>query len=200
MPMLIALASLLSFTACNDYETYGEKKEKERDAIEDFIRREGIEKITEDQFHEQNNLTDNEKNQFVYLNNSGVYMQIVRPGVGTTLQNGENAELKVRFYEQCIYDTTIVATNQTVPYDPDIMFIQRSGTTYTASFTSGVMQNRYGASVPAGWLVPFKYIKLDSPNNTEDIAYVRLIVPHTQGHSSSSSNVYPYYYELSFQR
>ena len=39
------------------------------------------------------------------------------------------------------------------------------------------------------------------PRTADDqIAKVRLIVPHTQGHIIASQNVYPYYYEITFQR
>ena len=80
----------------------------------------------------------------------------------------------------------------------DKLNVQRSGSTYTASFVAGRMLEAYGASVPAGWLVAFNYLNIG--RSTANLAKVRLIVPHSQGHSTASSNVYPYYYELTFQR
>ena len=72
---------------------------------------------------------------------------------------------------------------------------------FTASFTSGVMYTFYGGSVPAGWLVPLSYVKVGRPQSfEEECAKVRLIVPHTQGHATASSNVTPYYYVITFQR
>jgi hypothetical protein len=192
----MAIATLV---ACNDYETYSEQKEKERNGIRKFISDRGFTEISEEKFHSQNNTTNS--NEFVYLNNSGVYMNIVRKGAGTPLQDGENTELYFRFSETNILDTAKYVTNTpTLPYDPDVMSISRSGSNFTASFTSGVMYSTYGASVPTGWLVPFNYINVGSPNSTENISYVRLIVPHTQGHTVASGNVYPYYYEIRFQR
>ena len=200
--MLIVLIGLGTLASCNDYETYADKKEKERNAVSSFISQHGIKVIDENRFHEQGNVTDTTQNQYVYLNNTGVYMQIVRPGCGTPLQDGENASLKIRFLEISILDNSITTTNIYDSYDPDAMSISRTGSNYTASFTSGIMYSSYGASVPSGWLVPFNYIKLDVPTSPEDddIARVRLIVPHTQGHSVSSGNVYPYYYDITYQR
>jgi hypothetical protein len=87
------------------------------------------------------------------------------------------------------------------------MSIERSGNTFTASFTDGLWLSTYGSSysstaqVPFGLLVPFQYINVGRPRSADDrIAKVRLIVPHSQGHAVASGNVYPYYYELTFQR
>ena len=199
--MLTAAFCLMgSLVSCDNYETYADKKEKERDAISDFIRYKKIKTIDESKFTENGYATDTTTNEFVYMNNTGVYMQIVRIGCGEPLRNDENATLKVRFFEQNLLDTAYCVTNIRDPYDPDIMTISRTGNTYTASFTSGLMYSAYSASVPSGWLVPFRYLKLDGPTATEDIAKVRLIVPHTQGHSIASGNVYPYFYEITFQR
>ena len=76
--IMIAMAAVLS--SCNDYETYGDKKEKERNAIAKFISDRSIVVISEDQFNQQGFTTDTVKNQYVKLDKSGVYMQIVRSG------------------------------------------------------------------------------------------------------------------------
>ena len=34
---MLALVAMLSFASCDDYETYGERKEREQDAISAFI-------------------------------------------------------------------------------------------------------------------------------------------------------------------
>ena len=63
------------------------------------------------------------------------------------------------------------------------------------------MKDSYGESVPSGWLVPFNYINVGRPRTADDeISKVKLIVPHTQGHTIASSYVYPYYYEITFER
>lgn len=202
---IIALLSLLclttTFVACNDYETYGDKKKKERSAISQFLADSAITVISEDAFHKQGDVTDTAKNEFVYMNNTGVYMQIVHKGCGTPLRDGENSDLLVRFLELCLLDSTAIY-NDTAPYDVDVMNVRRQGNTFTASLTDGVMLSAYGSeSVPTGWLVPLKYVNVGRPRSEDDhIAKVRLIVPHTQGHTIASSYVYPYYYEISFVR
>ena len=206
---MIAFAAVLS--SCNDYETYGDKKEKERNAIAKFISDSSIVVISEDQFNQQNYTTNLTRNEFVKLDKSGVYMQIVRSGCGTMLQDGESTHLVCRFSEYDILDdTTAVCNNnanlaiygKSVVSMPDIIQVTRSSGSYTASFESGVMYTVYGsASVPSGWLVPLSYIKVGRPQSPSDqSAKVRLIVPHSQGHATASSNVMPYYYEITYQR
>ena len=202
MMLLLPLSLLLGiFTSCNDYETYGDKKEKERKAIRQLLNDSAFVVITEQQFHAQGNTTNVDKREFVYLENNGVYMQIMSQGCGTPLQDGETSDLLVRFFERCLLDTMYVY-NITTPYDVDVMNVSRSGNTYTASFTSGAWISTYNSgTVPAGFLAPLSYINVGRPRTEDDqIAKVRLIVPHSQGHSVASSYVYPYYYEITFMR
>ena len=81
--ILMTLAVVLF--SCNDYETYGDKKEKERNAIAKFIADSSIVVISEDQFKQQGMTTDVKRNEFVKFDKNGVYMQIVRSGCGTGL-------------------------------------------------------------------------------------------------------------------
>jgi hypothetical protein len=196
---VFSLASLL--TSCNDYETYGDKKEKERNAIKKFLADSSFTVISEKQFHAQGDVTDVGRREFVYLDNSGVYMQIMHRGCGTPLQDGENSDLLVRFVEICLLDS-LALYNDVNPYDVDVMNVSRQGNTFTASFTSGAWLSAYKSeSVPQGLIVPLPYLNMGRPRSADDhIAKVRLIVPHTQGHSNASYYVYPYYYEISFQR
>jgi hypothetical protein len=199
---LTTLCCLAIFVACDNYETYGEKKEKERDAISEFISDSSIVVISEETFHAHGDVTDTAKNEFVYLNNSGVYMQIVHKGCGSPIRDGERTTLIMRFYERCIMDNTQIG-NDTSPYQPDYMVVERTGNTFTASFTTdGLMYSTYSsASVPTGLITPLSYINVGRPRSADDhISKVRLIVPHTQGHTVASSYVYPYYYEISLQR
>ena len=56
-------------------------------------------------------------------------------------------------------------------------------------------------SVPAGWLVPLTYVNIGRPVEDDDeIAKVRLIVPHSQGTVDASSSVFPCYYEITYER
>jgi len=206
---IIALMGLLTLAivvaSCNDYETYGDKKEKERKAIRQFLSDSAITVIDQATFAKQDYTTDLSRNEFVYLDNSGVYMQIVSKGCGTALADGEQTDLLVRFLEICLLDSSALY-NDTHPYDVDVLHIIRSGGTYTGSFTEGLMMSTYGYNGAAfgaaqGFLVAFPYIKVGRPRSADDrIAKVRLIVPHSQGHTVASNYVYPYYYEFSFQR
>lgn len=199
--VLLAAVAVLAFASCDDYETYGEKKEAEREAISAFISDSSIVVIDEEKFREQGNTTNVANNEFVYLVNSGVYMQIERKGCGEPLPDDKQTNVLCRYYEYNIMDGYYQTRNDYDPRTPDKMSVLRSGSTYTASFVSGMMFRTYGASVPAGWLVPMNYINIGRQGNPDDeVAKVKLIVPHTQGQAYASSNVYPCYYVITYQR
>ena len=197
----MAAVTFTAIAACDDYETYGDKKKKERSAIAAFIADSSITVISEAAFNAQGQTTNLEKNEFVLLDKSGVYMHIVREGTGTLLEENRQVNLLCRFYEYNIQDAVYSASNITQPRYYDKMTVSRTGGTYTASFTSGIMYSNYGASVPAGWLVPLQYIRLGRQDSEDaEIARVRLLVPHTQGHSMAVSYVYPCFYDITYQR
>ena len=198
------MAVIFVLASCNDYETYGDKKEKERNSISKFVSDYGIIVIDEDQFMLQGATTDIARNEFVKLNKSGVYMQIVRQGCGDKLKDGETANICCRFQEFNIEADTITLRNDldinsaTV----DVMRVTNTSGTFSGSFTKGIMISAYStASVPAGWLVPLAYIKVGRPQSlTDEKAKVRLIVPHSQGHTIAAQDVIPYYYEITFEK
>ena len=195
------LMSVLCIQSCDDYETYGEKKEAERDAIAEFISDSTINVITEAQFDAQGQTTDVSKNEFVYLGKSGVYMQIVRKGCGEPLEEDRQVNVLCRYSEYNIIDKVYQTRNDYSPRTYDKMTVMRDGSSFTASFASGMMLSAYGASVPAGWLVPLLYVNVGRQAQPGDeVALVRLIVPHTKGHSYASSSVYPCFYTISYQR
>ena len=199
----IFILIVVVFTSCNDYETYGDKKEKERNAIAKFISDSSFVVISEDEFVKNGYKTDLSRNEFVKLDKTGVYMQIVRYGCGEQIKDGESLTIDCRFSEYDILNDTTLVQNTSMAYAslPDRMAVTRSSGTYTATFISGMMTNVYSSSVPAGWLVPLNFIKVGRPQSSDDAcAKVRLIVPHTQGHAYASSNVCPYFYTLTYQR
>lgn len=205
--LFILIAAAAVFASCNDYETYGDKKEKERNAIAKFISDSSIVVISEDQFNRQGQTTDLARNEYVKFDKNGVYMQIVRQGCGTKLQDGEKTRLVCRFSEYNLLEDTITLCNNNnelyyVVAMPDIMQISRTGSSFTASFLSGIMYSAYeSAAVPSGWLVPLSYVNVGRPQSAdEEYSMVRLIVPHSQGHATASGNVIPYFYEITFQR
>ena len=213
--VLIIIAAIAVLASCNDYETYGDKKEKERNAINKFIADSSITVISEDQFVQNGYKTDLSRNEFVKLDKSGVYMQIIRVGCGEKLKDGETVNIVCRYSEYDILNGGYTSLNNT-PFlapIPDVMRITRTSGTFSAVFTklasltfdSATYGNMYytyqSATVPAGWLVPFNYINIGLPQSEDDeVAKVRLIVPHSQGHTSASGNVTPFFYNIIFQR
>ena len=184
----------------DDKERYGNLKERERLAISTFITQNNITIISESQFESQGSTTDISKNEFVLLENSGVYMQISNKGNGYVIQNGGSRIVTIRFKEQYILDPTIVTGNYDKPSVVDNMMVMRQDGDYIASFIEGMMYSTYGSAVPSGWLKPFPYIAFGgSVSADEEHAKVRLIVPHSQGHSTAQANVIPYFYEIIFQ-
>lgn len=209
--LLLGLAASATFTACNDTETYSDKKAKERKAIEAYISAHDIKVISEEDFEAAGQVTDTAKNEYVLFASSGVYMQIRRKGTGQKLENGETAKVLCRFKEWNLLTNpdTVQLTNDILAYTtvPDEMTVTNTYGTFTASWIAGksLMYSVYGASggtaVPSGWLEPFRYIGLGRLTGPQDeIAKVRLIVPHTRGQSAASSAVYPCLYEISYQR
>lgn len=216
----VAVAALMLTTSCSEDETYAEQKERERDAINSFISRDmkirdasgqvlidigRINTISESTFHDQGDRTFTDQNQYVLFESTGVYMQIVREGSGEKLKSGESKRVLVRYWEYNIMRDSLQSTNDYSTGDSpwaDIMEVSNTYGTFTASFNTEncKMYTRYGStSVPAGWLVPFTYIRIGRQSSETGIAKVRLIVPHSQGHSDASNNVYPCFYELKLQ-
>lgn len=203
---LLVFMAAMFVVSCDDTETYAEQKERERGAINDYLRVSNITVISESAFKAQNCTTDTSKNEFVLFESSGVYMQIIRKGCGDKIKDGETVRVLCRFTEWNLLTNTLQLSNdvQTFASMVDKMTVGRSSDTYTASFISGesLMASAYGStSVPSGWLTPMSYINIGRPETDKDeIAKVRLIVPHTQGQAYASSGVYPCLYEITYER
>ena len=219
---VIALSGAAFLASCSSDETYAEQKEKEANAINNFLSRDvkitdaygdviidvgRINPISEETFKDQGYKTYTESNQYVQFG-SGVYMQIVREGVGEKLESGKSMRIMARYTEFNIMGDSIQSTNDNSYEDSpwmDVMEVSNSYGTFTASFlTTGYrskMYTTYGsASVPAGWLTPLTYIRVGRQTSAEQISKVRLIVPHSQGQSDASNNVYPCFYEIKYQK
>ncbi|MCF0198802.1 MAG: DUF4827 domain-containing protein [Bacteroidaceae bacterium] len=215
----------LMMTACKDEETYAEQKEKERNAVAAFLARDplllmgtsgdtllytsGINVISVEQFEAQDSTTDVSKNEYVLFANTGVYMQIVRKGVGEKLAHQQHARIITRYWEYNILTDTLQTTNRT-PYwmtNPDIMDVDNNSGTITATFSTdvnggGAMYMTYeSTAVPQGWTIPLTYINIGRQTTAEEgIAKVRLIVPHDKGTAAATKGVYPCFYEITYQR
>ena len=219
--LVLAAISTFSVISCDDDETYADRRKRERKQVESFINN-GVEVkdpdsgeiflsvpgnikvLSESEFYANDSTTDVSKNEYVLFSGSGIYMQIVRRGIGEKLQDGERATLLTRFTEFNIAADSITSTNTTLDYAtlPDVMTVVNTSGTFTASFTSGVLQARYGSkAVPNGWLVPLTFIGIGRQSAPdEEIAKVRLIIPSTEGQSDAMNNVYACFYEITYQR
>lgn len=218
---LCLLCTASAFLACDDEDTYAERRERERSQIKSFLSKgiqvedeesdkvmlevaPNINVISESTFYANDSTTDVSKNEYVLFSGSGIYMQIVRKGVGKKLEPGESATILTRYIEYNIAADSIQSTNRALAYEtyPDVMTCRNSFGVFTASFTSGVMMSLYNsASVPSGWLIPLQFIRLGRQSSEDgEIALVRLIVPSTEGQSDAMTSVYPCFYEISYQR
>ncbi len=204
--VFIGLLALAGLVGCDNAETYAEQRDRENSAIRRFIRDSSITVISEAQFREQGYSTDLDENQFVLMQNTGVYMQIVREGCGEKIKDGETVDVLCRFTERNLLTDTIQLTNDVLAFSsiPEKMNVTNTSGTFTASFdpNSSLMNLAYNStSVPSGWLVPLNYIKVGRQSTPdEEIAKVNLIVPSTQGQAYASSSVYPCYYTITYER
>lgn len=194
---LLPLFAIL-LVACDDAVTYSEMKEKERDAVNKFVKENGIKVISYSQFIANDTVTDVEGNEFVEIDD--VYMQILNNPKNADdarrINEGDTRNILVRYYEYNIMEGDTISTNKFMS-EPDEMRVSNNDGTYSATFTSGVMSSIYGNSVPTGWLVPFNYLYFTRQQS--NLAEVILIVPHSKGTVTATSYVYPCMYKITFQ-
>lgn len=218
---LATLVVLAQYSCGSEDQTYGEQKEHEREVVSSFIKRDvvmmmgtdtlldlgKIKVITEEEFEKQDSTTNVEKNEFVLFSNTGVYMQIVREGTGKRIESGESRRLICRFWEYNIMGDSLQLTNRIQSYAtrPEYLNVSNNSGYISGSFdltmpTGSLMYSTYGDSdVPDGWLKPLEYVRVGTQTDEKRIAKVRLIVPHSAGHSHAMASVYPCFYELTFQ-
>ena len=193
---------LVFIVACDDTVTYSEMKEKEIASIKSFIKEQGIDVITFQEFIAQDTMTivDKEKKRNEYVEIDGVYMQIVHnpkdADDARRIDDGDTRNILVRYTEYNIQDDDTISSNKYYSA-PDEMRVTNTSGTYSAAFTSGIMMDLYQNSyVPTGWLVPFSYLWFT--RHQSQLAKVNLIVPHTKGTSNATTYVYPCFYEITF--
>ena len=222
---MIAFAAVFSFAACNDSETYKDKRDRELDSISSFLRKENIKVISEDEFtrrwNDNQRLTDTAKNnnEWVLFNSNGIYMQVIDQGCGDYIKKGETADVLVRFdeynlsYAAEMSDKCLTLSNKVPAYSyyVDKMSVTNTSGTFTGSFVNpkaSLMALTYNSSytgisstVPSGWLIPFSWVKIGRPKTDDDrIAHVRLLVPHSYGTTSASGSVQACVYDMTLQK
>ncbi|MBO5965463.1 MAG: DUF4827 family protein, partial [Bacteroidaceae bacterium] len=121
---------------------------------------------------------------------------------------GESRRLMCRFWEYKIMGDSLQLSNRILSYAqrPEYMNVYNNsgyigGSFDTSVATGSLMFNSYGdVNIPDGWLKPLEYIRVGAQTDAENrISKVRLIVPHSAGHSHAMASVYPCFYELTFQ-
>lgn len=188
----------LSFVACDDTVTYSEMKEKERDAVNKFVKDKGIKIISYAEFIANDSTTDVAKNEFVEIDD--VYMQIVNnpkdAADARRIADGDTRNMLVRYYEYNIIEGDTISTNSYMS-EADEMRVTNKNGNYSATFTSGMMASIYGNAVPTGWLTPLNYLYFTRMQS--NLAKVNLIVPHSKGTVTATTYVYPCLYSITFQ-
>ena len=193
----------LFFQSCNNGKTYAEMKEEEREAIKRFIELNDIKVIDEDQSAEQDSTTDVSANEYVLFEETGVYMQVVERGNGEPLGEGRH-EILVRYVEERIKqdgdsDTISLNTLSNLYAHPDEFVLTKQDKSYSATFTTlGAMYNAHtSAYVPSGWLMALNYLKVG--REISGRSKIKLILPHSQGTSTATAEVFPCFYEITYQ-
>ena len=193
----------LFFQSCNNGKTYAEMKEEERDAIKRFIELNDIKVIDEEQFAEQDSTTDVSANEYVLFKETGIYMQVIERGNGESLGEGRH-EILVRYMEERIKqngdaDTLSLNNLSNLYAHPDEFILTKEDKSYSATFTTlGAMYNTHSSAyVPSGWLMALNYLKVGREISSR--SKIKLILPHSQGTSTATAEVFPCFYEITYQ-
>ena len=159
------------------------------------------------------------KNEYVLFESNGIYMQVIHDGCGNYIAKGKTQNVLCRYTEYClanrakICDDAITLTNDVPRFAiyTDEMSVKNTSGTFEGSFvdtSKSLLAQTYNSSyygsvsatVPSGWLIPFSWIKIGRLITADDeLAHVRLLVPHTYGTTSASASVYACLYDIRFQ-
>lgn len=163
--------------------------------------------------------TDPNNNEYVLFESNGIYMQVINDGCGDYIAKGKTQNVLCRYTEYClanrakICDDAITLTNDVPRFAiyTDEMSVKNTSGTFEGSFVDtnhSLLAQTYNSSyygsvsatVPSGWLIPFSWIKIGRLITADDeLAHVRLLVPHTYGTTSASASVYACLYDIRFQ-
>lgn len=204
---LLLLIGVMAFTSCNDDVTYADQVKRERSAINAYLADSSVTVISEEQFRANNYTTDVSKNEFVLFESSGLYMQIVRKGSGKPIASGETARVLCRYTERNLLTDSIQVSNTLYPIFYrylEVMNVTNNSGTFEGSFeqATSLMYVFYGSTaIPNGWLAALPYVNIGRYTSaTDELAKVRLIVPHDLGQTYAVQNVYPCLYDITFER
>lgn len=205
--LLLVIIAVFAISSCKQTETYAEQRERELNAIQEYIKKNNIKVIDEATFKAQGETTDTSKNEYVLIPSNGIYMQIISKGkgMGKKLESGESASVLVRYIEWNVNGDSLQSFNEghtVLANTVDKMTVKNTSGTFNATFVEGMLKTQYGSSsVPTGWLYPLGYINLVRIDSKDaELAHVKVILPHDQGHSYAQTGVYACEYELTYER
>lgn len=216
--LFLVTLGIVLFAACSNDTTYAELREREKRQIDSFVKKgctvidkisgdtllhvPPIHVISEQQYRAAGNVCDLSRNDYIYLSDLEMYMQVVERGTGDmgrtvkdslghtvplrgdTIAEGTTRRIYVRYVEYNIGADSIQTANIFIPetdYQPEIMSVTNTAGTLTGTFTSGIMMQRYKAGVPNGWLYPSTTSGWAILYADSKLAHVRIIVPSTEG-------------------
>ena len=212
-PILLGLIAFFSLQGCNNQKTYGELVDEENDAIKTFISKNNIKVISLQKFIEQDSTTA--ENEYVYFEDTGVYMHVVHKGEAAEVLKEGTYEILSRFLEIAVADIrdmgiqagdtmlrNMYANGFPGLYkNPEEYKVTIKDNMYVGNFQgTSLMFQKYDnlTAVPGGWLLPLRYVKPTRTTQKDQLARVKLIVPHTEGTNLAMRFVYPCYYELTY--
>lgn len=220
--ILVFLCTGVAVTSCQEEDTYAEKIKQQRNQISNFLKKGtlvkssdgdtllyvpgNIQVISESQFLAQDSTTNVSNNEYVLFGSTGIYMQIVRQGVGSRLAENTTTTILSRFTEYNISGDSLSMSSMSSMYStaPDVMSCTNSYGTISGNLLSGALYNLLASSstsVPTGWLKPLEYVYIGRATTPdEEISKVRLIVPSTSGHGRAQNLNYASFYEITYQR
>lgn len=208
-PYLLTVVMLIGVFSCDKKSIEDESKEnsEQQDSIMTYEKQKQIEATQIKKWISDHNIivtgpsslledsTSNvENNEYALFADLGIYMQIVRCGDGSPIEDGETRYYNARYVEVNIGTGDTLTTNM-YQQEPDAFYLRCTGDNYTGAYTGGLMPKTYGTTMPNAWMLPFLYIKPGTMSGSS-AAKIRLIVPHIHGTQKAAAEVYPTYYEI----
>ena len=214
-PIILGLIALLgvNLQSCDNHKTYGELVDEENDAIEAFILKNDIKVISVKDFVAKDSTTA--ENEYVYFEDKGIYMNIIKKGVGKTILQDGTYDILSRFMEVAIDDIDRMGVHAgdtlvrnmyangipSLYLNPEEYKVTIKDKSYSGNFQgTSLMYQFYDqlTAVPGGWLLPLQYVKPTRTTESDNWARVKLIVPHSEGTNTAMRFVYPCFYEITY--
>ena len=165
--ILIVLFIVAAVSCDNKTISYADQLKDQEKLIEDFINREGI--VVLNKFPFDSVFADNE----YVLTESGLYFNLVKKGVGDTLRNGD--EVQIRYKQKLLTENAI---------------LEEYWTTQDAPYPTSLKYNIDLESI--GWNEAIGYMKRSG-------SHCKIIVPAALGFSAAQNSVTPYFFELNIK-